>query len=71
MLINIKGMAALTVSSNVTPAMGLVTKRTIPKGGVDSPITKLTHMMTPMWIGSMPNTQAIGASIGPIIMTEA
>jgi hypothetical protein len=47
-LISISGKAAETVSSILTLAIGLVTNKTIPKGGVDNPITKFTQIIIPI-----------------------
>ena len=46
------------------PVMPEVTNRLRPTGGVIMPISMLTTMMMPRWIGSMPSCIAIGNRIG-------
>src|SRR5688572_31132975 len=46
-----------------------VTNRFNPTGGVTMPISMLTVMIIPKWIGSMPSAVAIGNMIGAKIST--
>ena len=65
------GIASLKVCSTVTPAIGLVTKRVMPKEGVARPMTRLMQMIAPICKGSTPSLHATGAMIGPRTTTDA
>ena len=58
------GMADKAIFSNGTSAMGEATNRQTPNGGVARPILRLTVMMIPKWIGSIPILCAKGNKIG-------
>ena len=58
------GMACLAISMTDTSVSELATKRLTPIGGVTKPMARLTTMITPNWIGSMPIASMIGKSIG-------
>ncbi len=49
------------------PATPAVTNRLSPTGGVIIPISMLTTMMMPRWIGSIPSWMAIGKTSGATI----
>ena len=65
------GRDSLTVSSNFTPATGLVTNKVIPNGGVASPTTRLTQNTTPICSGLIPRAHAIGPIIGASMTVDA
>ena len=48
------GMMDLEISKKFTLPMRLVTKSSVPTGGVSDPMQMLTVMMTPKCIGSIP-----------------
>ena len=56
-------VARMTFSSG-TPLTLLMMKSTMPKGGVNVPIMRLSTMTTPKWIGSIPTDTSRGASTG-------
>lgn len=59
-----QGRAALTTFMTDMWATPAVTNRLSPTGGVIMPISMLTTMMMPRWIGSMPSSMAIGKTSG-------
>ena len=61
------GNAARTTLIMGIPATPEVTKRFNPTGGVIIPISIFTTMMIPRWIGSIPNSIAIGNTKGATI----
>ena len=61
------GNAARTTAIIGMPATPEVTNKFNPTGGVIIPISMLTTMMMPRWIGSMPSDIAIGNTKGATI----
>ena len=61
------GRAAFTTDIIGIPATPEVTKRFNPTGGVIIPISILTTMIIPKWMGSMPSSIAIGKTNGATI----
>src|SRR5690606_38701313 len=51
---SMKGMAACIVAPWSAPPTRAVVKIRTPSGGVSAPITMLSTMMMPKWIGSIP-----------------
>src|SRR5690554_189253 len=65
------GMAARITLVIGIPVTAEVTKRFSPTGGVIMPISMLTTITTPRWIGSMPSSTAIGNRMGAKIRIMA
>ena len=53
----------------LVPAIPHPTNRTLPTGGVQSPIQRFKTKMMPKWTGSTPNLIATGKKIGVKINT--
>ena len=62
-----KKAAPRNTRSTGMPVTELRTKTTPPIGGVSRPIIRLKMMIDPSWIGSTPNSTAIGSRIGVMI----
>lgn len=60
----IKGIVALLTDNTSIFAIDEATNRFRPTGGVRTPILKLTAIMTPNKIGSIPNAKMVGKKIG-------
>ena len=65
------GIIALEIASIERPEIPDPTNKLTPNGGVMNPIAKLTTMIIPKWIGSIPMFTAIGSKIGVKIMIAA
>ena len=61
------GAAAFTTWAKLIPVMPEVTNKFNPTGGVIIPISILTTIMIPKWIGSIPSSIAIGNTTGATI----
>ena len=57
-------MAFFAICITGTSVRELATNRLTPIGGVTNPIARLTTMITPNWIGSIPMASTIGRRIG-------
>ena len=58
------GIALFAISTTGISVRELATKRFTPIGGVTKPIAKFTTIITPKWIGFIPNPSTIGRRIG-------
>jgi len=66
-----KGSIALVICSSFISPIAHAMKRHTPTGGVVSPITRLSTMITPKWSGSTPILFIRGSNTGVKIISEA